>query len=287
MMGRVDGKVVLVTGAARGQGRSHALKLASEGADVIAIDLCEQIATVNYPMSTPADLAETVDGVESLGRRIVAAHADVRDLAGLTDAVAKAVAELGRLDVVVANAGISPLGKAPASVFLDSVQVNLNGVVNTVSAALPHLGAGASIIATGSVAGLRMGKAESDQDGTGPGGAGYGFAKRTVASFVHSLGRELGREGIRVNAVHPSNTATPMLFNEALYSIFAPGADHATLADAEPGMRGMHVLPVPYVQPDDISNAVLFLASEESRMVTGLQLKVDAGCLLNSPYEGV
>lgn len=285
-MGRAEGKVALVTGAARGQGRSHAIRLAREGADIIAIDIVEQIESVPYPMSTPGDLADTVAQVEATGRRIVAVRADVRDLAALTTAVDRAVAELGRLDVVVANAGIAPLGKQPAAVFLDVVQVNLNGVVNTLSAAVGHLTVGGSVIVTGSVAGLRMGRAESDRSSTGPGGAGYGFAKRTVAALVHSLARELGSEGIRVNAVHPTNVATRMLLNEMMFGMFS-GAAEPTLADAEPAMRGMHVLDTAMVQPDDISAAVLFLASEESRMITGQQLKVDAGCLVLEPYSGV
>jgi SDR family mycofactocin-dependent oxidoreductase len=286
-MGRVEGKVALVTGAARGQGRSHAVRLAQEGADIIAVDIAAQIDTVPYSMSTPAELAETVAQVQATGRRIVASRTDVRDLAALTAEVDRAVNELGGLDIVVANAGISPLGKQPAAVFLDVVQVNLNGVVNTLSASVPHLTAGGSVIVTGSVAGLRLGRAESDQSGTGPGGAGYGFAKRTVSSLVHSLARELGREGIRVNAVHPTNTATPMLLNEMMYGVFTGGAPHSTLADAEPAMRGMHVLDTAMVQPEDISAAVLFLASDEARMVTGQQLKVDAGCLVLEPYSGV
>lgn len=285
-MGRVQGKVALVTGAARGQGRSHAVRLAREGADVIAIDIVEQIESVPYPMSTPDDLAETVAQVEATGRRSVALQVDVRDLGTLTDEVGRAVMELGRLDIVVANAGIAPLGKQPAAVFLDVVQVNLNGVVNTLTAAVPHLTVGGSVIVTGSVAGLRMGRAESDQSGTGPGGAGYGFAKRTVAALVHSLARELGCEGIRVNAVHPTNVATPMLLNDMMFAMFS-GAAQPTLADAEPAMRGMHALDVAMVEPDDISAAVLFLASEESRMMTGQQLKVDAGCLVLEPYSGV
>lgn len=288
-MGRVEGKVALVTGAARGQGRSHALTLAREGADIIAIDIAAQLDMVPYAMSTPDDLAATVALIEATGRKVLATRVDVRDLAAVTSAVDQGVKELGKLDVVVANAGISPLGKQPASVFLDVVQVNLNGVVNTLTAAMPHLTSGGSIIITGSVAGLRMGMAEQrdDEHGTGPGGAGYGFAKRSVASLVHSLARQVGREGIRVNAVHPTNTATPMLLNEMMFKMFAPSVPHPTLEDAEPGMRGMHVLDTPMVQPEDISNAVLYLASDEARFVTGMQLKVDAGCLVYEPYSGV
>jgi SDR family mycofactocin-dependent oxidoreductase len=285
-MGRLDGKVVLITGAARGQGRSHALRLAAEGADIIALDLCGQVESVPYEMSTADDLAETAKGVEALDRRIVAAQADVRDASSLTAVVSNAVAELGRLDVVVANAGIAPMGEAPSQTLLDVLQINLGGVINTVAAALPHLASGASVIAIGSVAGLHMGKAESPSAAANPGGAGYGFSKRTVASLVHTLARELGRDGIRVNAVHPTNVRTPMFDNDMMARLFDPQGEAPDLASNDATYRSMHVLDVPYVEPADISNAVLFLASDESRFVTGQQLAVDAGVMLREPYSG-
>ncbi|MET0197392.1 MAG: mycofactocin-coupled SDR family oxidoreductase [Rhodococcus fascians] len=285
-MGRLDGKVALVSGAARGQGRSHAVRLAEEGADIIAFDVCEQMANVPYPMSTESDLDTTAGQVEALDRRVVAGKVDVRDSGSVVDFVSDAVGRLGRLDVVVANAGIAPMGNLPTSAFLDVVQVNLNGVVNTIAAATPYLSTGASVVAIGSVAGLRMGRSEDGSSSTGPGGAGYGFSKRAVAALVHSLARELGRDGIRVNAIHPTNVATPMLLNSMMFGVFAPGSDDPSYEEADPGFRSMHVLDVPYVEAQDVSNAVVFLASDESRMITGQQLKVDAGCMLSEPYQG-
>jgi SDR family mycofactocin-dependent oxidoreductase len=285
MAGRVEGKVALVTGAARGQGRSHALRLAEEGADIIAVDICEGIASNDaYPLATEADLAETVRLVESADRRIVSRKADVRDRGQLAAAVADGVAELGRLDVVVANAGICPQGNPDVTSFLDVVAVNLGGVITTVEVALPHLADGASIIATGSIAGMMNGT--TDNPTSGPGGAGYTHAKRGVARFVHDLALQLAPRQIRVNAVHPTNVETPMLLNDVMYKVFRPDLGAPTLQDAEVTMGFMHPMGVPYVQPSDISNAVLFLASDESRYVTGLQMKVDAGSLLRATTSG-
>jgi SDR family mycofactocin-dependent oxidoreductase len=285
MSDRLTGKVALVTGAARGQGRSHALRLAQEGADIIALDICEDIPTNHYPLASKDDLAETVRLVEALDRRIVARQADVRERSQLTAAVADGVSELGRLDIVVANAGICPLGAdVPPQGFLDAVSVDLVGVINAVEAAFPHLRAGASIIATGSVAGLLTGGADNPQNG--PGGAGYGHAKRGVARFVHDLALQLAPYSIRVNAVHPTNVDTDMLQSAPMYKIFRPDLENPTREDAELAFPAMQPMPIGYVEPIDISNAVLFLASDEARYVTGLQLKVDAGALLASTTSG-
>jgi SDR family mycofactocin-dependent oxidoreductase len=288
MSGRVAGKVALVTGAARGQGRSHAVALAREGADVIALDICGPVESITgYPPATPADLAETAGQVEAHDRRVVARQADVRDRGELAAAVSDGVAELGRLDVVVANAGIVAVGRdAPVMSFIDIIAVNLGGVVNTVGAALPHLTSGASVIATGSYAALVDHGRAADPD-AGPGLAGYRYAKRSVARFVHDIAFQLGPLGIRANAVHPGNVETRMLLNEPLYQVFRPDLESPTRADAEPVIRAMHRLPVTYIQPSDISDAVLFLASDESRYVTGMQLKVEAGGLLASTTSGV
>jgi SDR family mycofactocin-dependent oxidoreductase len=284
-VGRATGKVALVTGGARGQGRSHAIRLAEEGADVVLVDVCRQLDTVGYPMAVPADLTETALLVERLDRRAVTRQVDVREPGALAQAVAEGVAELGRLDVVVCNAGIAPLGAEVAPrAFLDVAMVNLSGVINTVHAALPHLGPGASIIATGSVAGLRHGS--SDAPHNGPGGAGYGWSKTALASFVHDLARQLAPHRIRVNAVHPTNTDTDMLQNPMMYKAFRPDLDAPTRADAEPAFASMQPMGIPFVDAADVSNAVLFLASDESRYVTGLQLKVDGGCVLSEPYRG-
>ncbi|MET7680466.1 mycofactocin-coupled SDR family oxidoreductase [Streptomyces sp. NPDC005423] len=275
-MGRVQGKVVFITGAARGQGRAHALRLAAEGADIIAVDLCEDIATNGYPLATGEDLAETVRQVEKLGRRIVARKADVRDAAALKAAVAEGVAELGRLDAVVAQAGICPIGPGQsAQAFIDAVTVDFHGVVHAVEAALPHLPDGASVIATGSIAALIP--ATTDNPANGPGGLGYSFAKRQVAAFVHDLATVLTARRIRVNALHPTNVNTDMLNSDVMYRSFRPDLPHPTRADALPSFPATTGFGIPYVEPEDIADTVLFLVSDESRYITGQQLRVDAG----------
>jgi len=275
-MGRVDGKVAFVTGAARGQGRSHSVKLASEGADIIAVDICEDISSNNYPLSRMSDLEETARLVEKLDRRIVIRKADVRDRDQLQSAVDEGVAELGHLDVVCANAGICPLGgDVPPMGFLDVMQVNFNGVVNAVAAAMPHLQKGASIICTGSLASFMRGSVDNPE--AGPGGQGYSLAKQNVAHFVHELAVSLGPHGIRVNAVHPTNCNTNMLQSAPMYKMFRPDLENPTKEDVLEAMTTMTVMGNSWVEPEDISNGVLFLASDESRFVTGVQLKIDAG----------
>jgi SDR family mycofactocin-dependent oxidoreductase len=281
MPGRMQGKVALITGAARGQGRSHAVRLAQEGADIIAVDVCSQITSVAYPMATEADLAETARLVEALDRRIVTRVADVRDRASLAAAVQAGLVELGHLDVVVANAGIISLGRdTPPIAFLDVVSVNLVGVINTVEAALPQLSAGASIICIGSMAAMMPGASDA------PGAAGYSHAKRGVARFTHDLSLALAPHNIRVNAIHPGNIDTDMLQNEAMYRIFRPDLEHPAREDAQAAFGSMHKLPVNTLDPVDISEAVLYLASDASRYVTGQQLKVDAGALLTVTTSG-
>jgi SDR family mycofactocin-dependent oxidoreductase len=281
----MEGKVAFITGAARGQGRSHALRLAQEGADIIAVDILEDIESNHYPLSTQADLDETVRQIEALDRRVVARKGDVREPAQLRAALEAGLAELGHLDVVVAQAGICPLGKdVPPQGFLDAVMVDLVGVINAVDAALPHLTAGASIICTGSVAGLLVGGTDNPENG--PGGAGYSHAKRGVARFVHDLALQLAPHSIRVNAVHPTNVNTDMLQSEPMYHVFRPDLPNPTREDAELAFPAMQPMPIGYVEPVDISNAVLYLASDEARYVTGLQLKVDAGATLASTTSG-
>ncbi|MEU9346667.1 mycofactocin-coupled SDR family oxidoreductase [Streptomyces sp. NPDC048278] len=275
-MGRVQDKAVFITGAARGQGRAQAVRLAAEGADIVAVDLCADIATNGYPLATEADLEETVRQVEKLGRRIVARRADVRDPAALKAAVAEGVAELGRLDAVVAQAGICPLGpEQTAQAFLDAVTVDFNGVVHAVDAALPHLPDGASIVATGSIAGLIP--ATVDNPANGPGGLGYSFAKRQVAAFVHDLATVLLSRRIRVNAVHPTNVNTDMLNSDVMYRSFRPDLESPTREDALPGFPATTGFGVPFVEPENIADMVLFLVSDESQYVTGMQMRVDAG----------
>lgn len=277
-MGRVQDKVVLITGAARGQGRAHAVRLAEEAADIIAVDLCAQIDSVRYPLANREDLDETVRQVEKLNRRIVALTADVRDRSAVRAAVAQGVAQLGKLDAVVAQAGIAPIGTlADAQPFFDAITVDFNGVVHTVEAALPHLPDGASIVATGSAAALMP---PSDNGRPDFGKLGYSFAKRSVASFVNDLAIALAPRRIRANAVHPTNTNTDMLNNDSMYREFRPDLENPSREDALPAFHVMTAFGLPYVEPSDIAEAVLFLISDESRYVTGVQLRVDAGAIV-------
>lgn len=278
-MGRVEGKRALVTGAARGQGRHHAARLAEEGADVVLIDVCADIPGVGYHMATREDLDETVQLVEKFDRRAVPAIVDVRDRPALQQVVESAVDTLGGLDIVVANAGICPIGADyPVTAFTDAVDVDLIGVLNTIHVALPFLSPGGSIIATGSVAAM-LPNAVNNPD-NGPGGAGYGLAKQFIGQYVVVLARQVASRGIRVNAVHPTNCNTDMLHSPPMYKAFRKDLAEPTRADAEEAFPHMQAMPIPYVEPDDIAHAVVYLASDESRYVTGLQLPVDGGALL-------
>ena len=284
MAGRMQGKVVLITGAARGQGRSHAVRLAEEGADIVAVDICEQIASNPYPLATQDDLDETALLVEKTGQRVVSRKADVRRRDQLGAVVESAIRDLGRLDTVVANAGILPMGDPSPMAFVDAVDVDLVGVMNTVAVALPHLSSGASIVITGSTAGLMSGT--TDNPVMGPGGAGYSYAKKTIVTYVEALALQLAKSMIRVNAVHPTNCNTDLLHHEGLYKVFRPDLEHPTRDDAMPAFTMFQAMPVPYVEPQDISHLVCYLASDESRYVTGLNIRVDAGSLLQAPTPG-
>ncbi|MEU6372529.1 mycofactocin-coupled SDR family oxidoreductase [Streptomyces sp. NPDC046909] len=276
-MGRVEGKVAFITGAARGQGRSHAVRLAEEGADIIAVDRCRDYETVGYPMATPEDLKETVRLVEGHGRRIIALQADVRDVAQLREALETGIAELGGLDIVVAQAGIAPLrGEPKLQAWCDAIDVDLIGSINAIQVALPHLREGASVIATGSTAAL-MEHGIVETPGSNPGGAGYAYAKRALSEYVHELARNLAPLKQRANVIHPTNVDTRMLQSEPMYKSFRPDLEHPTREDAEPVFSVQQAMPIPYVEPIDISNAVVFLASDEARYITGVQLRVDAG----------
>lgn len=283
MAGRLEGKVAFITGAGRGQGRSHAVRLAQEGADIIAVDICAQIESNPYPLSTPEDLAETEREVKELGRRIVARQADVRERDELREALAAGLGDLGHVDIVVANAGILPMamGDPDPMDFVDAVDVDLVGVMNAVAVAVPHLPDGASIVVTGSTAGMMPGTA--DNPVMGPGGAGYGWSKKTIITYVEEMALHLASRFIRVNAVHPTNCNTHLLHNDGLYSLFRPDLEHPTREDVLPAFTTFQAMPIPYVEPVDISNLVLFLASDESRYVTGQQIRVDAGSLIKFP----
>jgi SDR family mycofactocin-dependent oxidoreductase len=276
-VGRVAGKVAFITGAARGHGRSHALRLAEEGADIIAVDLCQDIETIGYPMARPEDLEETAKLVEKTGRGIVTAQADVRDAAALKTALDAGLAEFGKLDIVVAQAGVAGMkGNPPLQAWIDVINTNLVGTINGIQVALPHLGEGASIIATSSAAAL-MDAHQKANPGNDPGGMAYMTSKRLMAQYVHDLATELAVRGIRANVIHPTNCNTDMLQSEPMYRSFRPDLDHPTRADAEPVFYVQQAMKVPFIEPEDISNAVLWLASEEARYVTGMQLRVDAG----------
>lgn len=281
MGGRLEGKVALVTGAARGQGKSHCIRLAEEGAHIIAVDLCENIDTVRYPLGSPEDLADTVAQVETTGRRILASKADVRFREQLAEAVEKGIAEFGKLDIVCANAGILPIKEHSAQAFVDAMDVDFGGVLNTVAVTLPHLSAGASIILTGSTAGMMPGTLTNPM--LGPGAVGYGLAKTFIVQYTEVLALQLAPSMIRVNAVHPTNCNTNLLHNEDLYKVFRPDIANPTADDVLPAFNVFQAMPIPYVEPRDISNAVLFFASDEARYVTGINLRIDAGSLLKWP----
>jgi SDR family mycofactocin-dependent oxidoreductase len=272
-MNRVAGKVAVITGAARGQGRSHAVLLASEGADVVLVDACSDIATNDYPLARRSDLEDTARLVEKEGRRAVQIVCDVRDRARLGAEIDSAVAELGGLDIVVANAGIAPLATGqPIQAFVDAIDVDLVGAINTVSAALGHLRDGGSVIAVGSLAAFSDGMSDRS-----PGNAGYSFAKKVLAQYVNDISLQLAPARIRVNAVHPTNCNTDMLHSKGIYEQFVPGVDEPTREQAEAAFPALQAMPIPYVEPIDVSYAVLYLSSDESRYVTGMQLRVDGG----------
>jgi len=283
-VGRVQDKVVFITGAARGQGRAHAVRLAREGAQIIGVDRCEDIKTNDYPLATPDDLAETVRLVETAGGRMLSTIADVRDRGALGAAVEQGVGEFGRIDAVVAQAGICPLGSDDPQAFLDAFTVDFVGVVNAIELTLPHLSGGGSIIATGSLSALLPGA--TDNPANGAGGLGYSLAKRMVASFVNDLAVVLGPKGIRANAVHPTNCDTDMLNSEIMYRQFRPDLESPTREDALPVFTVMTNMGIPFVAPDDVADMVLFLVSDESRYVTGMQMRVDAGGFVrNRPQQ--
>jgi (+)-trans-carveol dehydrogenase len=278
MTGRVEGKVAFITGAARGQGRAHAVRLAQEGADIIAIDVCKPIVkNTTIPASTPEDLAETADLVKGHNRRIVTAEVDVRDYDALKAAVDNGVEQLGRLDIIVANAGIGNGGdtmdKTTEVDWQEMIDVNLSGVWKSVKAGVPHLiagGSGGSIVLTSSVGGLKA----------YPHCGSYVTAKHGVVGIMRSFAVELGQHMIRVNSVHPTHVNTPIIMNDGTFKLFRPDLENPGPDDMAPICQLFHTLPIPWVEPEDISNAVLFLASDESRYITGVTLPIDAGSCL-------
>jgi SDR family mycofactocin-dependent oxidoreductase len=276
-MGRLDGKVVFITGVARGQGRSHAIRFAEEGADIIGIDVVEPIAGSTSPPATQAEMDETVAAVEALDRRIIATKADVRSLAQLKKAVDDGVAQLGRLDIVIANAGVStfmgPAESLSEEAFVDMVDINLTGVWRSCAAAIPHIkagGKGGSVIMTSSVAGL-MPYANVGH---------YVAAKHGVVGLMRTMAVELAPHQIRVNSIHPTTVDTPMVNNDATFKLFRPDLENPTADDFIEAAKVMNALPIGWVDAVDISNAMVWLASDEARYVTGVTLPVDAGAFI-------
>lgn len=264
----LSGKVAFITGAARGQGRAEAVRLAADGADIIAVDLCDQISTVPYPLATPDDLATTVGLVEDAGGRIVARRADVRDEPELAAALSAGLDEFGRLDIVVANAGIAPMQSGPEG-WRDVIDVNLTGVHHTVEVAIPTMieqGDGGSIVLISSVAGL-LGIGGGDR-----GSLGYTAAKHGVVGLMRAYANHLAPHSIRVNSIHPTGVDTPMIDNEFTRAWLA----RVTEETGHPVDMG-NALPVQAIQAEDVANAVAWLVSDQARFVTGVTLPVDAG----------
>jgi len=278
MAGRVEGKVAFITGAARGQGRAHAVRLAQEGADIIAVDICKKVDTVDLiAAATPEDLAETADLVKGHNRRIYTAEVDVRDYDALKAAVDTGVEQLGKLDIIVANAGIGnggqTLDKTSEADWTAMIDINLGGVWKTVKAGVPHIlagGNGGSIILTSSVGGLKA----------YPHCGHYVAAKHGVVGLMRTFAVELGAQNIRVNSVHPTNVNTPLFMNDGTMRLFRPDLENPGPEDMKVVGQLMHTLPIGWVEPEDIANAVLFLASDEARYVTGVTLPVDGGSCL-------
>jgi (+)-trans-carveol dehydrogenase len=275
-MGRLIGKVVLVTGAARGQGRSHAVRLAEEGAAIIAVDACTAPSTIPYPGATPEDLDQTLARVRAAGGSAIGKIADVRDIDQLRDAVDAGVNHFGRLDSAVANAGIYSIGRSTElseESWAEMIDINLTGVWRTARVAMPHIlatGQGGSIVITSSVAGLRG----------APNSVHYCAAKHGLVGVMRTLALEYAKYSVRVNSIHPTTVDTDMVHNRALYKLFVPGKSDPDREDFAGVCRTMHPMPTPWVDARDVSNAVLFLVSDEARFITGVALPVDAGLTL-------
>lgn len=277
-MGQLDGKVAFITGVARGQGRSHALTLAQEGADIIGLDLCAKPGTTSYPGATRADLDETIRLVEETGRRIHAEVADVRDAAQVQQVFDRGLQLLGRVDIILPNAGICSGAKTwllSPDDWAEMIDINLNGVFHTIRAAVPTLieqNEGGCIVFTGSTEGLKAAANISS----------YSAAKYGVNGLMLSLARELGEYGIRVNSVNPTCVDTHMINNDFVYGLFRPDLDAPTRADVESTFTNTHLLPVPWIAPHDVSNAILYLVTDPGRYITATALPIDAGFIVKS-----
>jgi SDR family mycofactocin-dependent oxidoreductase len=278
-VGRVENKVAFITGAARGQGRSHAVRLAEEGADIIATDLCAPVSTTDYDMATESDLEETATLVRGLGRRVITCVGDIRQQADLDAAVAAGLAEFGRIDIAVANAGIvswAAVQELSDAQWTEMIDINLTGTWRTLKAVVPSMleAGGGSIVITNSGAGI-----------SGPNNlAHYASAKHGLVGLMRSASNELSPRGIRINSVHPSQVDTPMIMHDSLFGLFRPDLDTPGREDIVDISSRLHTIPVPWVDPVDVSNAVLFLASDEARYITGVSLPVDAGGSVKTSY---
>ncbi|MBS1677092.1 MAG: mycofactocin-coupled SDR family oxidoreductase [Actinobacteria bacterium] len=276
-MGRLDGKVAFITGAARGQGRSHAIRMAEEGADIIAVDICEEIETVPYELGTWEELEETAAAVEGLGRRVVIDRADVRDRAALEDVAARGAAELGGISAAVTNAGVwstAPFVELDDQKYHEVIDVQMHGTFNTCKAVVPLMieqEKGGSIVIISSTAGL---KGYYNQ-------AHYNMAKHAVIGLMRTLCNELAPHFIRVNSIHPSSVITRMIDNPAIRSAFFPEVENPTQEEMAESVASYNALPIPWIEPVDVSNAVVYLTSDESRYVTGVRLPIDAGFMEN------
>lgn len=276
-MSKLKGKVALITGAGRGQGRSHAVRLAQEGADIIALDICKDIDSVAYPMSSEEDLETTAEQVRATGRQAVTVVADVRDLSTLESEFAAAVDELGNgLDVVCANVGVSSFGgvlELSEKQWREMIDVNLTGHWNTCRAAVPHIlntGRGGSVILTSSTMGQMA----------YPGIAHYVAAKHGVVGLMRAMAVELSPQNVRVNTIHPTSVNTTMIHNDATYQRFCPDVAEPSIDDVAERFQVMNLMPIQWLEPSAISDAVAFLASDEARYITGTTMVVDAGAML-------
>ncbi len=291
MAGRLEGKVTFITGAGRGQGRAHAVKQGSEGAKIIAIDICANIESNPYPLSSWDDLQETKALVERAGSECLTIKADVRSREQLETAMDEGVKQFGRLTTVCANAGILPMamGDPNPTDFQDAVDVDLLGVMNAVRVAIPHIlpaGREGSIIITGSTAGMMPNTLSPSRDPKnmmGPGSAGYGWAKRILISYTEEMAMHLSPYGVRVNCIHPTNVNTHLIHNEGIYAMFRPDLEVVTREDFIPSSEHFQALPIPWLEPEEVADLVCFLASDESKNITGDNIRIDAGSYIKWP----
>jgi SDR family mycofactocin-dependent oxidoreductase len=271
-MAGLEGKVAFITGAARGQGRAHAIRLAREGADILAVDICEDIGSMDYPNASREELDETAQLVEREGRKVVALKADIRDLVALQRAFDEGMSSLGRVDIVIANAGIVRLtdGGDPADVWSDIVATNLTGTWNSISVALPMLRGGergGSIVIISSSAGLRA------TAGLGIGALAYTSTKTGLVGLMKQLAASLASESIRVNSVHPTGVRSGMTVNEAMGRLVAQAME-----GTDTSISAMqNAMPIDILEPEDVADTVAFLVSDQAKWITGAALPVDAG----------